>query len=349
MWSAQRGAPALIITGGFSPNSEGLMEPGVAHPQRDGAARRAPAGDGRRACGGAAGSRCRSCMPGATPRSMARSDPPPSPRRSIRTRPRRMSEADILRTIQDYAATAALAREAGYDGVEIMGSEGYLINEFTAPRTNDRTDAWGGSLENRLRLRRRDHGRRARARRARLPGHLPRVLDRSCAGWPDGRGSRRRGPSRRGSRRRHHQPGHRLARGASAHHRAEGAARGMGVRGAAPEGGREHSRHRLEPYQHAGCRGGDPGTWRRRSRLDGAADAGRPGVRQQGARGPCRRDQRVHRLQPGVPRSHLLTSGWRPAWSIRRPDANRVRRTARRRARKRIAVVGAGPRGSPAP
>jgi 2,4-dienoyl-CoA reductase (NADPH2) len=63
-----------------------------------------------------------------------------------------MSEADILRTIADYAMTAALAREAGYDGVEIMGSEGYLINEFTAPRTNDRTDAWGGSLDNRLRL-----------------------------------------------------------------------------------------------------------------------------------------------------------------------------------------------------
>ena len=63
-----------------------------------------------------------------------------------------MSEADILRTIEDYATTAALAREAGYDGVEIMGSEGYLINEFTAPRTNDRGDDWGGSLENRLRL-----------------------------------------------------------------------------------------------------------------------------------------------------------------------------------------------------
>ena len=82
--------------------------------------------------------------------------------------PRRMSEADILRTIEDYAATAVLAREAGYDGVEIMGSEGYLINEFTAPRTNDRTDAWGGSLENRLRLGTRDHGRGARARRARI-------------------------------------------------------------------------------------------------------------------------------------------------------------------------------------
>ncbi|MGH6814731.1 MAG: FAD-dependent oxidoreductase, partial [Hyphomicrobiaceae bacterium] len=66
--------------------------------------------------------------------------------------PRRMTEADIVRTVEDYATTAVLAREAGYDGVEIMGSEGYLINQFAAPRTNDRTDDWGGSLANRLRF-----------------------------------------------------------------------------------------------------------------------------------------------------------------------------------------------------
>ncbi len=58
----------------------------------------------------------------------------------------------VRSTIADFARSAALAREAGYDGVEIMGSEGYLINQFTAPRTNKRTDAWGGSLENRLRF-----------------------------------------------------------------------------------------------------------------------------------------------------------------------------------------------------
>jgi 2,4-dienoyl-CoA reductase (NADPH2) len=63
-----------------------------------------------------------------------------------------MTEPDILRTIDDFATCAVLAREAGYDGVEIMGSEGYLINEFTALRTNDRTDDWGGTLDNRLRF-----------------------------------------------------------------------------------------------------------------------------------------------------------------------------------------------------
>ena len=53
---------------------------------------------------------------------------------------------------RDYAALRALAQQAGYDGVEIMGSEGYLINQFIAPRTNHRNDAWGGSFENRMRF-----------------------------------------------------------------------------------------------------------------------------------------------------------------------------------------------------
>src|SRR5690606_20381706 len=66
--------------------------------------------------------------------------------------PRRMTADDIERTIEDFAISAALAREAGYDGVEVMASEGYLLNEFTAKRTNDRDDDWGGSLENRLRF-----------------------------------------------------------------------------------------------------------------------------------------------------------------------------------------------------
>jgi 2,4-dienoyl-CoA reductase (NADPH2) len=55
-------------------------------------------------------------------------------------------------TINDYGNTAALAQQAGYDGVEIMGSEGYLINQFIAKRTNKRTDKWGGSYENRIRF-----------------------------------------------------------------------------------------------------------------------------------------------------------------------------------------------------
>ncbi|MGH3516328.1 MAG: FAD-dependent oxidoreductase [Haloechinothrix sp.] len=67
-------------------------------------------------------------------------------------RPRALSDRGVLSQIQAFADAAALAREAGYDGVEIMGSEGYFINQFLTPRTNKRTDRWGGSAENRRRL-----------------------------------------------------------------------------------------------------------------------------------------------------------------------------------------------------
>jgi 2,4-dienoyl-CoA reductase (NADPH2) len=66
--------------------------------------------------------------------------------------PHELTDAEVEQTIDDYARTAVLARQAGYDGVEIMGSEGYLINEFIAARTNHRTDRWGGSYENRTRF-----------------------------------------------------------------------------------------------------------------------------------------------------------------------------------------------------
>ncbi len=59
---------------------------------------------------------------------------------------------DVEGTIDDFVKCALLAREAGYDGVEIMGSEGYLLNQFLAPRTNKRTDAWGGTPEKRRRF-----------------------------------------------------------------------------------------------------------------------------------------------------------------------------------------------------
>ncbi|MEC3893330.1 FAD-dependent oxidoreductase [Nocardiopsis alba] len=66
--------------------------------------------------------------------------------------PHALTEEEIERTIEDFARCAELARAAGYDGVEIMGSEGYLINQFIAPATNKREDRWGGSFDNRVRL-----------------------------------------------------------------------------------------------------------------------------------------------------------------------------------------------------
>jgi 2,4-dienoyl-CoA reductase (NADPH2) len=67
-------------------------------------------------------------------------------------RPRALTRWGVGRTIGAYVRCAKLARRAGYDGVEIMGSEGYLINQFVAPRTNHRDDEWGGSFENRTRF-----------------------------------------------------------------------------------------------------------------------------------------------------------------------------------------------------
>ncbi len=67
-------------------------------------------------------------------------------------KPKALSSAEVQQTIDDFANCAKLAQYAGYDGVEIMGSEGYLINEFIAARTNHRDDEWGGSYENRIRF-----------------------------------------------------------------------------------------------------------------------------------------------------------------------------------------------------
>jgi 2,4-dienoyl-CoA reductase (NADPH2) len=67
-------------------------------------------------------------------------------------KPRAMSAKRVDETASHFARSAALAKKAGYDGVEIMGSEGYLINQFLAARTNDRSDAWGGTAEKRMRF-----------------------------------------------------------------------------------------------------------------------------------------------------------------------------------------------------
>ncbi|OTH00905.1 NADPH-dependent 2,4-dienoyl-CoA reductase [Acinetobacter sp. ANC 4973] len=67
-------------------------------------------------------------------------------------KPRQMSEKQILDTIDDYAHTASIAKKAGYDGVEIMGSEGYLLNQFLSRHVNQRDDRWGGDIQNRMRF-----------------------------------------------------------------------------------------------------------------------------------------------------------------------------------------------------
>ena len=263
--------------------------------------------------------------------------------------PRRMSEADIGRTIADYAVTAALAREAGYDGVEIMGSEGYLINEFTAPRTNDRTDAWGGSLENRLRL----GSEIMAAVRARVGRDFLVIFRVSSIDLVQGGltaeeiAAEARAVEAAGADIINQGIGWHEARVPTIAQKVPRAAWAFAARRL-----KEAVRipgHCLQPHQHARGRGGGSGARRRRSRLDGAADAGRPGVRQQGARGPRRRDQRVHRLQPGLPRPDLLQArGDLPGQSQGRPR-DRVRRSRARQGPSGSPWWAPGPRASPAP
>ncbi|MCC7073925.1 MAG: NADPH-dependent 2,4-dienoyl-CoA reductase [Deltaproteobacteria bacterium] len=146
-----RGGVALIVTGGISPNRSGWLLPagGTMNTRLDvvhhGRVTRAVRQEG----GKIAMQILHAGRYGYHPFqvSASRVKSPINP-----FTPRAMSERQILSTIDDYGRAARLAREAGYDGVEIMGSEGYLLNQFLCRRVNVRTDAWGGAIEGRMRL-----------------------------------------------------------------------------------------------------------------------------------------------------------------------------------------------------
>ena len=146
-----RGGAALIVTGGMAPNREGGVFPGAAglfsaediSNHRIVTARVHEAG-GRiamqilHAGRYAYGPECVAPSPVKSPIS-------PFP-------PKELDEDGIEKQIADIVTAAVRAKEAGYDGVEVMGSEGYFINQFIVTHTNKRTDRWGGSYENRIRL-----------------------------------------------------------------------------------------------------------------------------------------------------------------------------------------------------
>ena len=146
-----RGEVALVITGGFSPNGEGLIEPDS--PRMDDAAETAAL---RPICDAVHGEGALICAQLLHAGRYAKIENcvAPSPIRAPINKfaPRELTHEDILHTINDFVTAAANAQAAGFDGVEVMGSEGYLLNEFTVTHTNKRTDDWGGSVENRHRL-----------------------------------------------------------------------------------------------------------------------------------------------------------------------------------------------------
>lgn len=146
-----KGGVGLIVTGGFAPNKDGGIHQGgsvldtEAEADKHRVITRAVHDNGGRIClqllhtGRYAY--------GKTPVAPSALKAPINA-----ATPRALTDAEIRQTIADYARTAGLARQAGYDGVEVMGSEGYLINQFLAPGTNLRDDNWGGSFENRCRF-----------------------------------------------------------------------------------------------------------------------------------------------------------------------------------------------------
>lgn len=146
-----RGGVGLIITGGYAPNRTGWLLPFASQLVNSGEARRhrritaAVHDEGGKILLQVLHAGRYAYHPLSMSASAIKSPITPF-------RPRRMPAKTVRSTIDDFVRCARLARDAGYDGVEIMGSEGYLINQFLAPRTNKRTDEWGGSPQNRRRF-----------------------------------------------------------------------------------------------------------------------------------------------------------------------------------------------------
>jgi len=146
-----RGGVGLMVTGGFAPNIEGWAKPFAGMLATHGAARRhREVTDAVHAEGGKIALQIlHTGRYGYHPLCVApsRIQSPISP-----FTPRDLSARGIERQIRAFVRCAALAREAGYDGIEVMGSEGYFINQFLVAHTNHRRDGWGGSYANRMRL-----------------------------------------------------------------------------------------------------------------------------------------------------------------------------------------------------
>ena len=146
-----RGGVGLIVTGGIAPNDEGGVYSGAAKlTTGEEAEKHRVVTEAVHAAGGKI---CLQILHAGryaySPRQVAPSaiQAPINP-----FKPKELDEAGIEKQIADFVTCAQLARQAGYDGVEIMGSEGYFINQFLVAHTNHRTDRWGGSFENRMRL-----------------------------------------------------------------------------------------------------------------------------------------------------------------------------------------------------
>ncbi|PBP64581.1 NADPH-dependent 2,4-dienoyl-CoA reductase [Pseudomonas syringae] len=146
-----RGGVGLMVTGGIAPNEEGGVYDGAAKLTNVEEADRHRLVT--RAVHEAGGKICLQILHAGRYAYSRKQVAPSAIQAPINPfMPRELDEEGIEKQIADFVNCSALARSAGYDGVEIMGSEGYFINQFLAAHTNHRTDRWGGSYENRMRL-----------------------------------------------------------------------------------------------------------------------------------------------------------------------------------------------------
>ena len=146
-----KGGAALIVTGGMAPNREGGVFPGAAglFSDQDIANHRIVT-DSVHDAGGKIAMQILHAGRYAYGKECVSSSAVKSPISPFS--PRELDEEGIEKQIQDFVTATVRAREAGYDGVEIMGSEGYFLNQFLVTHVNKRDDRWGGSYENRMRL-----------------------------------------------------------------------------------------------------------------------------------------------------------------------------------------------------
>ena len=146
-----KGGAGLIVTGGIAPNPEGAVGPGAA--RLDSAEEVPNHAKVTRAVHEAGGKICMQILHAGRYAYHPKLVAPSAVQAPINPfKPHELSEDEIETQIEAFAQCAALAKEAGYDGVEVMGSEGYFINQFIVTHVNKRTDRWGGSYENRIRL-----------------------------------------------------------------------------------------------------------------------------------------------------------------------------------------------------
>jgi len=146
-----KGGVGLIVTGGVAPNIEGWVSPFSIKLSTNSEAKKHKVVT--KAVHDAGGKICMQILHAGRYAYHPLCVAPSSIKAPInRFKPRALNNFGVKRTIRNYVRCARLAKKAGYDGIEIMGSEGYLINEFIAKKTNHRTDQWGGSYENRMRF-----------------------------------------------------------------------------------------------------------------------------------------------------------------------------------------------------